>query len=95
MRSPTPSFALQSGLLNTIEMSFYLHVYAEAMARASLRSGPTCAPRPSRGVNPKVLNYMDVDATIDTSFSLDCSNSRCSSRCGDIYARSSDDSMSS
>ena len=49
------------------------------LARASLRSGPTCAPRLGRGVDPKVLNYLDVDAIVDTSFPSDCSNSGCSS----------------
>ena len=85
MRTPTPSLALQSRLLDSIEMSFSLPVYAEAMARASLRSGPTCASRLGRGVDPKVLNYLDVDATVDTSFPLDCSNFGCSSRSNDIY----------
>ena len=95
LRSPTPSLALQSGLLDNIEMSFFLPVYVEAMAHTSLRSGPTCAPRPGRGVDPKVLNYLDVDATVDTSFPSDCSNSGCSSRFGDIYGDYSDDCMSS
>ena len=95
LRSPTATLALQSRLLDSIEMPFFLHVYAEAMARASLRSGPTCAPRPSRGVDPKVLKYLDVDAIVDTSFSLDCSNSGCSSTSGDIYRDCSDDCMSS
>jgi hypothetical protein len=65
------------------------------MARASLRSGPTCAPQPSHGVDPMVLNYLDIDATIDTSFPSDCLDSRCSSRFGGIFERCSDDSMSS
>ena len=76
-------------------MSFSLPVYAEAMARASLRNGPTYAPRPSRGVDPKVLKYLDIDATTDTSFPSDCSNSGCSSRFGDIYGDCSDDCISS
>ena len=65
------------------------------MARASLRSGPTCVPRPGRGVDPKVLKYLDVDATIDTSFPSDCSNSGTNSRSGDIYGDCSDDCISS
>ena len=95
LRSPTPSFALQVGLLQSPEKSFSLPVYAEAMARASLRSGPACAPRPSHGVDPRVLNYFDIDATVDTSFPLDYSDSGCSSRPGDIYGDCSGDSMSS
>ena len=76
-------------------MSFSLPVYAKAMAYASLKSGPTCAPRLVRGVDPKVLNYLDVDATVDTSFPSNCSNSRCNSRSGDIYGDGSDNCMSS
>ena len=38
------------------------------MARASLRSEPTCAPQPGHGVDPRVLNYLDIDAAVDTSF---------------------------
>jgi hypothetical protein len=95
MRSPTPGSVLQAGLLDSPEKSFSLPVYAEAMARASLRSGPTCAPRPGHGVDPRVLNYLDVDATVDTSFPSDCSDSGSSPRSGDIFERCSDDSMSS
>ena len=95
MRSPTPTLALPSGLLDSIETLFSLPVYAEAMARASLKKGPTCAPRPGRGVDPRVLKYLDVDATVDTSFPSDCSNSECSSRSGDIYGDCSDDCISS
>jgi hypothetical protein len=68
LRSPTSGFVLQAGLLDSLEKSFSLPVYAEAMARASLRSGLTCAPRPSHGVDPRVINYLDIDATVDTSF---------------------------
>jgi hypothetical protein len=94
LRSPTPGLILQAGLLNSPEKSFSLPVYADAMARASLRSRPTCAPRPGHGVDPRVLNYLDIDATVDTSFAADCSDSGCSSRSGEIYERCSDDSMS-
>jgi hypothetical protein len=95
MRSPTPHSVLQAGLLDSPEKSFSLPVYADAMARASLRSGPTSAPRPGHGINPRVLNYLDVDATVDTSFPSDCSDSGCSPRSGDIFERCTDDSMSS
>jgi hypothetical protein len=46
------------------------------------------------GVDPRVLNYLDIDATVDTSFAADCSDFGCSSRSGEIYERCSDDSMS-
>jgi hypothetical protein len=95
LRSPTLGFVLQAGLLDSPEKSFSLPVYAEAMARASLRSGPTCAPRPGHGVDPRVLNYLDIDATVDTSFPSDCSDSGSSPRSGEIFERCSDDSMSS
>jgi hypothetical protein len=95
LRSPTPGFVLQAGLLDSPEKSFSLPIYAEAMARASLRSGPTCAPRPGHGIDPRVLNYLDVDATVDTSFPSDSSDSGCSPRSGEIFERCSDDSMSS
>jgi hypothetical protein len=95
LRSPTPSFILQAGLLDSHEKSFFLPVYADAMARASLKSGPTCAPRPGYGIDPRVLNYLDIDATVETSFPSDCSDSRCSSQSGEIFEHYSDDSMSS
>jgi hypothetical protein len=93
LRSPTPGLILQVGLLNSPKKSFSLPTYADAMACASLRSRPTCAPRPSHGVDPRVLNYLDIDTTVDTSFVVDCSDSRYSSRSSEIYERCSDDSM--
>jgi hypothetical protein len=85
---------LQAGLLNSPKKSFFLLVYADTMALASLRSRPTCAPRLGHGVDPRVLNYLDIDAIVDTSFAVDCSDSGCSSRSGEIFERCSDDSMS-
>ena len=97
LRSPTPSFALEVGLLQSPEKSFSLPVYAEAMARASLRSVSACAPRPDHGVDPRVVNFFDLEATVDTSFCLEDSDSVCnsSSRSDDIFGYSSGDSMSS
>jgi hypothetical protein len=95
MRSPTPGSILQAGLLDSPEKSFSLPVYANTMACASFRSGPTYAPRPGHGVDPRVLNYLDVDAIVDTSFPSDCSDSGYSPRSGEIFERCSDDSMSS
>jgi hypothetical protein len=94
LRIPTPGFILQAGLLDSPEKSFFLPVYADALARASLRSRPTCAPRPGHGVDPRVLNYLDIDATVDNSFPADCSDSGCSSRSSEIFERCSNDSMS-
>jgi hypothetical protein len=95
LRSPTSGFVLQADLLDSPEKSFSLLIYADAMARASLRSGPTCIPRPGHGVDPRVLNFLDIDATVDTSFPSDCSDSGCSPRSGEIFELCSDDSMSS
>jgi hypothetical protein len=91
------SLSLEVGLLQSPEKSFSLPVYAEAMARASLISGPACAPRPDHGVDPRVRNFFDLEATVDTTFSLDGSDSGCSSssRPGDIYGDCSGDNMSS
>jgi hypothetical protein len=94
LRSPTPGFILQAGLFDSPEKSFFLLVYADALARASLRSRPTCAPRPGHGMDPRVLNYLDIDATVDNSFPTDCSDSGCSSRSGEIFERCSNDCMS-
>jgi hypothetical protein len=95
MRIPTPGFILQASLLHSPEKSFSLPIYVDAMARASLRSGPTCVPRPGHGVDPRVLNFLDIDATVDTSIPSDCSDSGCSPRSGEIFERCGDDSMSS
>jgi hypothetical protein len=95
LRTPTPGFILQASLLDSPEKSFSLPVYADAMAHASLRSGPTCAPQPGHGIDPRVLNYLDIDATVDTSFPSDCSDSGCNSRSSEIFECCSDDSMSS
>jgi hypothetical protein len=94
LRSPTSGLILQVGLLGSPEKSFFLPVYADAMAHASLRSRSTCAPRPGHGVDPRVLNYLDIDATVDTSLPSNCSDFGCSSRSGEIFEHCSDDSMS-
>jgi hypothetical protein len=95
MRSSTPGFVLQAGFLDSPKKSFSLLIYADAMARTSLRSGSTCAPQLGHGVDPRILNYLDIDATVDTSFPSDCSDSRYSPRSGEIFERCSDDSISS
>jgi hypothetical protein len=64
------------------------------MARASLRNQPIYAPCPGHGVDLRVLNYLDIDATVDNSFLADCSDSVCSSRSGEIFECCSNDSMS-
>ena len=65
------------------------------MARASLKSESTCALRPGHRVDPRVLNYLDIDVAIDTLFPSDCLDSGCSFKSSDIYEHYSDGSMSS
>jgi hypothetical protein len=64
------------------------------MARAFPPRRPTCAPRPRHGVDPRILNFFDISATVDTSFIADCSDSGCNSLSGEIFERCNDDSMS-
>jgi hypothetical protein len=64
------------------------------MVRASPPRRPTCAPRPRHGIDPRVLNFLDIDATVDTSFPIDSSGNECSSLSGEIFERCSNDSMS-
>jgi hypothetical protein len=94
LRSPTPSFILQISLFNSPKKSILLPVYAEAMVRASPPRRPTCAPHPCHGVDPRVLNFLDISTTVDTSFPADCSDSGCNSLSGEIFELCSDDSMS-
>jgi hypothetical protein len=52
-----------------------------------------CLARPGHGIDPRVLNYLDIDTTVDTSFPSDCSDSGYSSRSGKIFEPCSDDSL--
>jgi hypothetical protein len=45
-------------------------------------------------VDPRVLNFLDIDATVDTLFPIDSSYSGCNSLSGEIFECCSDDSMS-
>jgi hypothetical protein len=52
-------------------------------------------------VDPRVVEYFDIDATVDASFPVDCLNPESSSLSGEIFQRRSsksrpcsDDSMS-
>jgi hypothetical protein len=69
-----PRYILQASMFNSLEKSFVLSVYAEAMARASPPTRPSCVPR-QRNVDPRVLEFFDITATIDASFPVDCSDS--------------------
>jgi hypothetical protein len=70
------------------EKSFDLPVYADAMARASPPTRPSCAPR-KRNVEPRVLEYFDIDATVDASFHVNCSDPESNSMSGEIFQRRS------
>jgi hypothetical protein len=95
-----PRYILQASMFSSPEKSFVLPVYAEAMARASPPTRPSCVPR-QRNVDPRVLEFFDITATIDASFPVDCSDFKSSSLSGEIFQRRSsksrpcsDDSMS-
>jgi hypothetical protein len=94
LRRSIPGFILQAGLFDSPEKSFFLLVYAEAMARASPPRQPTCAPRHCHGIDPRVLNFIDSSIAIDNLFPADSSDSGCSSLSGEILERCSDESMS-
>jgi hypothetical protein len=93
LRSPTPSYILQASLFDSPEKSFLLPVYAEAMARASPPRRPTCIPHHRHVGDSRVLNFLDISATVDTSFLADCLDSGCSSLSGEIFECCSDDTM--
>jgi hypothetical protein len=55
---------------------------------------PTCVPRRRHVRDPRILNFLDITATVDASFPTDCLDSGCSSLSGEIFECCSDDSMS-
>jgi hypothetical protein len=71
-------------MFSSLEKSFDLPVYADAIARASPPTRPSCVPR-KRNVDPRVVKYFDIDATVDASFRVDCSNPESSSLPGEIF----------
>jgi hypothetical protein len=79
-------------MFSSPEKSFDLPVYADAMARASLPTRPSFVPR-ERNVDPRVIQYLDIDATIEASFPIDCSDSESCSLSGEIFQRRSSKSM--
>jgi hypothetical protein len=100
LSTPTHGYILQASMFSSPEKPFDLPVYVEAMARASLPTGPSCVPR-KYNVDPMVLEFFDLDATVDASFPVECSDPESSSMCGEIFQQSSsksspwsDDSMS-
>jgi hypothetical protein len=91
---------LQASIFSSPEKSFDLLVYADAMAHASPPTRPSSVPR-KRNMDPRVVAYFDIDATVDASFPVDCSDPESSYLSGEIFQRRSskskpcsDDSMS-
>jgi hypothetical protein len=62
LSTPTHGYILQASMFNSPEKSFDLPIYADTMARASLPTRPSCVPR-KRNVDPRVVEYFDIDAT--------------------------------
>ena len=81
-------YILQASMLSNPEKSFVLPVYVEAMALASPPTQPSCVPRQCN-VDPRVLEFFDITATIDASFPVDCSDSKSSSLSSEIFQRRS------
>jgi hypothetical protein len=79
-----PRYILQASMFSSPKKSFILSVYAEAMARASPPTRPSCVPR-QRNVDPRVLEFFDITATVDASFPVDCSDFESSSLSGEIF----------
>jgi hypothetical protein len=87
-------------MFSSPKKSFDLPIYADAMARASPPTRPSCVPR-KRNVDPRVVQYLDIDAIVDASFPVDCSEPESCSLSGEIFQQRpsksrpySDDSMS-
>ena len=53
------------------------------MAHASPPTRPSCVPC-QRNVDPRNLEFLDITATIDASFPIDCSNFESNSLSGEI-----------
>jgi hypothetical protein len=70
-------------MFSSLEKSFVLPVYAEAMTQASPPTRPTCVPR-QRNVDPRILEFFDITATVDASFPVDSSDSGSTSLSGGI-----------
>ena len=75
LSNPTLGYILQASFFSVPKKSFFLHVYAEAMARASPPKQPTRVPRGCHEEDPRVLDFLDINVTVDDSFPVDRSNS--------------------
>ena len=75
-------------MFNSLEKSFVMPIYAEAMARASPPTRPNYIPRQCN-VDPRVLEFFDITATIDASIPTYCLDSKSTSLSGEIFQRRS------
>jgi hypothetical protein len=73
LSTPTDGHILQASMFSSPEKPFDLPVYAEAMARASPPTRPHCDSR-GRNVDPRVQKFLDLDASVDASIPVDCSD---------------------
>ena len=88
-------------MISSLEKSFFLLVYAKAMACASPLTWPCYVLHCRHVRDPRVLEFLDITASIDASFPANCSNYGSTSLSGEIFQRRSftsraysDDSMS-
>jgi hypothetical protein len=72
-------------MFNSPKKSFILPVYGEAMARASPPRRPSCVACRRHIEDPRVLEFLDITATIDASFPTDCSASGSTSLSNEIF----------
>jgi hypothetical protein len=70
------------------EKSFILPVYAKVMACASPPTRLSCVPH-QHNVDPRVLEFFDITATVDASFPADSSDFGYTSLSGGIFERMS------
>jgi hypothetical protein len=75
-------------MFSSPKKSFDMPIYAAVMACASPPTRPSCVPRKCN-VDPRVVEYFDIDATIDASLPVDCSDPESSSISGEIFQRRS------
>ena len=63
-------------MFSSPEKPFDLPIYAEAMARASPPTRP-CYNSCSRNVDLRIVEYFDIDASVDASIPVDYSDPEC------------------
>lgn len=101
MRRATSGRILQSSMFNSLEKEFVLPNYVEAVVHAPPPKWPTSKCHGCHPVDPRVLKFIDITTTDDTSFPPDCSDfgttplsGRISKYIFSMLSDCSDDSMS-